>query len=350
MTVRLPSNLMTRPAEEAARILALSYLRQIERDQTRLANPEDLEALHDFRVGIRRFRSCIRAYRPQLKDSLNRKTEQSLRKLMRETNAGRDTEVQLKWLRNQGDRIQPEDTQGLFWLIGRLEGRKLETLDPVTAKISGQFRKTAAKLRRRLSILRVEIEPGSRRRDSSFGQVTEEAIEQHVTRLDKDLKQIVDGTDVKQAHRTRVSMKRLRYLLEPVARWNPRSRDLIGRLKEAQDRLGELHDMHILSGEIAAAVEALAKSHPDEQSARGLRTMERLAREQGDAAFGRFDASWGGGRANRILARANEIGRSLMEESFSAGNGVRPLGVPESPPPEAKALPGGVHVNTEHAV
>ena len=122
MTVRLPSDLMARSADEAARILALSYLRQIEQARTRLEDPEDREALHDFRVGIRRLRSCIRAYRPQLKRSLNQKSEQSLRKLMRATNAGRDTEVQLTWLRNQGERLQSEDTQGLFWLIGRLEG------------------------------------------------------------------------------------------------------------------------------------------------------------------------------------------------------------------------------------
>jgi CHAD domain-containing protein len=340
---------MTRPADEAARILALSYLRQIERARGRLDDPQDLEALHDFRVGIRRFRSCIRAYRPQLKASLNRKAGQSLRKLMRETNAGRDSEVQLTWLRNQTERMQPEDTQGLFWLIGRLEGRKLETLDPVTAKVGSQFDKTAAKLRRRLSILKVEIEPGPGRRDPALGQVTGDAIERHVSRLDEDLKQVVNASEVKQAHRTRVSIKRLRYLLEPVARWNPRSRDLVGRLKEAQDRLGELHDMHILSQEIASAVETWARSHPDDQSERGLRTLERLAREQGAAAFERFDSSWGGGRAARLLARATEIGSSLKEESASA-SGVRPLTLPENPRTDAKAIPVEIGVNTEHAV
>jgi CHAD domain-containing protein len=350
MTVRLPSDLMTQQADEATRILAVSYLRQIERDQTRLEDLDDLEALHDFRVGIRRFRSCIRAYRSQLKNSLNRKTEQSLRKLMRETNAGRDTEVKLNWLRNQGDRMQPEDTQGLFWLIGRLEGRKLEMLDPVTAEIAGQFRKTAAKLRRRLSILKVEIEAGPGRRNLTFGQVTGEAIEQHVTRLDEDLKHILDATNVKEAHRTRVSIKRLRYLLEPVARWNPWSRDLIGKLKEAQDRLGELHDMHMLSDEIESAVETLAKGHPDDQVEGGLRTLARLARDQGTAAFERFDASWGGGRSGRILARANEIGRSLTEESSSATAAVRPLSLPETPAVSAEAIPVEVHINKEHAL
>jgi CHAD domain-containing protein len=346
MTVRLPSDLMARSAEEASRILALSYLRQIDQARTRLENPEDREALHDFRVGIRRLRSCIRAYRPQLKRSLNQKTEQSLRKLMRATNAGRDTEVQLTWLRNQGDRLQPEDTQGLFWLIGRLEGRKYETLDPVTAKVGGQFSKTAAKLRRRLSTLEVEIEPGPGRRGPTFGQVTGQAIGQHVVRLKENLHQIVGADDVKQAHRTRVAVKRLRYLLEPVGRRQPRTRDLVVRLKEAQDRLGELHDMHVLSDEIAAALETLAKSHPGHQSERGLRNLEQLAREHAAATFERFNSTWGGDRAIRILDRANEIGESLRQESIVVTNGVRPLSLRESP----VAVPTAAPVDHEHAV
>jgi CHAD domain-containing protein len=348
MTVRLPSDLMARSADEAARILALSYLRQIEQARTRLEDPEDREALHDFRVGIRRLRSCIRAYRPQLKRSLNQKSEQSLRKLMRATNAGRDTEVQLTWLRTQGERLQSEDTQGLFWLIGRLEGRKFETLDPVTAKVGGQFSKTAGKLRRRLSTREVEIEPGPGKRDPTFGQVTGQAIGQHVARLKENLQQIVGAEDAKQVHRTRVAVKRLRYLLEPVARRNPRTRDLVARLKEAQDRLGELHDMHVLSDEIASALETLASSHPGHQAERGLRTLEQLAREQATVTFNRFNSTWGGDRADRILDRANEIGGSLREESTKVTNGARPLSLRETSGPEA--IQHASHVDHEHAV
>ena len=347
MTPRLPTDLMVRPAEEASRILALSYLRQIARARTRLEDPHDEEALHDFRVGLRRLRSCIRAYRVQLKDSVNDKMEQSLRKLMRATNAGRDAEVHLNWLRKQGDRIEAEDTQGLFWLIGRLEGRKYETLDPVTAKMGTQFGKVSAKFQRRLATLRVEIEPGPGKRQPTFGQVTGQAIQHHVARLDEDLKQVRGPDDVKQAHRARVAVKRLRYLLEPVARRNPRIRDIIARLKEAQDRLGELHDMHVLFEEIASALETLSQSQPEHQSAHGLRTLERLALEQAAGAFERFNSTWGGDHAGRLLARANEVGEWLQAESTTAADDVRPLTL-QSPRPHSGGSP--MEVDTEHAV
>ena len=348
MTLRLPSDLMARPAEEAARILALSHLRQIGRARVRLDDPQDLEALHDFRVGLRRLRSSLRAYRVQLKGSVSEKMEGSLRKLMRATNAGRDAEVQLTWLRKQGERMHPEEAQGLFWLIGRLEGRKSESLDSTTVEVSRQFGKAAAKFRRRLGTLKVEIEPGPGKRQPTFGQVTAQAIRQHVARLEKDLKQVRSSADIKQAHRARVAIKRLRYLLEPVARRHPRARDLVSRLKETQDQLGELHDLHILSEEIAASRRTVSEGHPDHQSEPGLRSLERLAQEQVAAAFEGFNSFWGGDRASRFLDRAAQIGRSLEEESPITAHEVRTLSLPE--PPAAEAISSLANLNHEHAV
>jgi CHAD domain-containing protein len=348
MTLRLPSDLMARPAEEASRILALSYLRQLSRARTRLEDPQDLEALHDFRVGLRRLRSSLRAYRMQLKDSVNKKMEDSLRKLMRATNAGRDAEVQLNWLRKQGERVQPEETQGLFWLIGRLEGRKSETLDPTTVEVSRQFGKAAAKFRRRLGTLKVEIGPGPGKKQPTFGQITGQAIQQHVARLEKDLKEVRGAADVKQAHRARVAVKRLRYLLEPVARRHSRARDLVARLKETQDQLGELHDMHVLAQAIASSLQTVSDSHPDHQSEPGLRSLERLAQEQIAAAFDGFNSMWRGDRAIRFLARANAIGTSLKEESPTATHDAPTLRLRDAP--GADAVPSLANVNHEHAV
>jgi CHAD domain-containing protein len=339
---------MTRPAEEASRILALSYLRQIGLARARLEDPQDPEALHDFRVGIRRLRSSLRAYRPQLKRSVNQKMEESLRKLMRATNAGRDAEVQLNWLRQQGERMQPEQAQGLFWLIGRLEGRKSETLDATTAEVSRQFGKAAAKFRRRLGTLKVEIEPGPGKKQPTFGEVTGQAIQQHVARLDRDLEQVRNAADIKQAHRARVAVKRLRYLLEPVARRHSRARDLVARLKEAQDRLGQLHDMHVLAQEIASSLQTVSDSHPDHQSEPGLRSLERLAQEQIAATFDGFHSIWGGDRATRFLTRANETGRSLKEESTAAAHDIRPLSPRDTP--AAELLPSLTNADQEHAV
>ena len=320
MTARLPSNLLDRSAQESSRLLALAFLHEIEGAVARLADPQDAEALHDFRVGLRRLRSCIRAYRVPLKGSKTKQLEQRLRELTEGTNAGRDMEVHLAWLRKQGEQLGPEDTQGLSWLIGRLEGRKYETLGSATTGVGRRFIKTAAKFRPRLATLRIEV-GADHPEKPSFGRVTGELVQQQVTRLAGDLERVHQAADIEEVHRARIGIKRLRYLLEPVARRVSGGRGLIARLKEAQDLLGTLHDVHLLSEEIASSIAVFAGSPPDQVSGpqRGLRTLERIASEEAAATFQAFEALWGGDRGRRFLSRADEIGRSLTKPPANVG-------------------------------
>jgi len=129
---RLPTDLLSRSAQEASRLLALGYLDEISRAEQRLGDPLDAEALHDFRVGLRRLRSCLRAYRVALEGSVSKKMRRRFRDLTLATNAGRDSEIQLAWLRDQAQLLGPGEMEGLAWLIGLLEGRKYEALDRVT--------------------------------------------------------------------------------------------------------------------------------------------------------------------------------------------------------------------------
>ncbi|HEY9420766.1 MAG TPA: CHAD domain-containing protein, partial [Thermoanaerobaculia bacterium] len=69
----MSTNLLARSPEEGARLLALSFLDQARAARPRLADPSDSEALHDFRVALRRLRSCLRAYRSFLDESVPRK-------------------------------------------------------------------------------------------------------------------------------------------------------------------------------------------------------------------------------------------------------------------------------------
>jgi CHAD domain-containing protein len=315
MAARLPSDLLDRSAQESSRLVALSYLGQIDAARKRVTDPRDAEALQDFRVGLRRLRSCTRTYRAQLEGSVTNKMRQRLRKLTLATNAGRDTEVHLTWLRKQQECLGTEDMQGLFWLIGRLEERKYETLDPTTAEVALRYAKAATKFRQQLATLHIEIGTSPRKRQLTFGEVTGELIQQQATQLADHLARVREAADIREAHRTRIRIKRLRYLLEPIARHASRARGLITRLKEAQDLLGELHDLHVLSEEIASSVATLSGSNPDRLSGSecGLRTLERLAQEQAAAAFATFEGLWGGDRASRFLMRADEIGRSLRK-------------------------------------
>ena len=340
MRTRLPSDLLERSAQESSRLLALSHLEQIAQAEERLSDPGDAEALHDFRVGLRRLRSSVQAYRMQLKGSVSGKMRDQLRELTGATNVGRDTEVQLTWLHKQAERLSPEDTQGFFWLTGRMEGRKLELLDPATAEVGRRFLKTAAKLKKRLGTLRIEVGPDSARKPATFGQVTGELVRRQVARLRDELLQVRDVNSVDEAHQARIAVKRLRYLLEPVARVNRRARALIPRLKALQDVLGEHHDMHVMSDAIASARTGLPATDagPLAQLNGGLATLERLAGEEAAAAFERFHASGVGQPGDRILTRADEVGKALEVGPQPVGSPVaavspRPAGDGNGGPP-----------------
>jgi len=102
--------------------LALKCLAAARTAERRLDDPFDREALHDFRVSIRRLRSLLRAYRPQLEAAVRTKDRKRLRAIQQATGGGREAEVALEWLTKQHGDLAPEHLAGLNWLSAlRLE-------------------------------------------------------------------------------------------------------------------------------------------------------------------------------------------------------------------------------------
>lgn len=317
MTARLPTDLLERSAEEGARLVALAYLDEITRAQRRLIDPADPEALHDFRVGLRRLRSCIRAYRVPLKGSIAKRVRRQLRDLTQETNAGRDTEVQLAWLRERVGRLDTGATEGLAWLIGRLEGRQYEASRGVTSDVGRRFERLAAKLRPRLETVKIVIQTGPRQVRSSFGQVTGELIATQVEDLGKKLSAVKSAEEMSDAHEARIAVKRLRYLLEPLSRRVPRVKNLVSRLKRLQDSLGDLHDAQVLTQEVASSLATLEEVVPAPGALPGLLLLRGQAQDFSNASFAAFQANWSVSRAARFLSRADELGRALQQRDHT---------------------------------
>ena len=313
MSVRLPSDLLRRSAEEGSRLLALAYLNEIGVAERRLADPQDSEALHDFRVGLRRLRSCIRAYRPQLKGGVSKRMRRRLRDLTLSTNPGRDVEVQLEWLHRQAGRLGPGETEGLAWLIGRLEGRKYESIDQVTTEIGERFLKAAGKLRPSLGTFQMEVRTGREPRPPSFGEATGRLVRDSAGELSERLKAVASPEHVSEAHATRIRAKRLRYLLDPLSRRVAGAKAMVGRLKRLQDLLGQVHDMQVLIQEIELSLAALSRGVTDRPLAArpGLEALRRMASEEAGDSFASFQAEWTNDRAARFLARTDELGRTL---------------------------------------
>ena len=330
------AGLLARPPEEGARLLALSFLEQAAEARPRLADPADAEALHDFRVGLRRLRSCLRAYRAFLKESVPRKLASELRRLARSTGPGRDTEVQIEWLRGCGPELSPHHRAGLAWLLARLEERMRAAFAEMKDEVEQEFADLAAGLRARLSVYRTEVHlDAAAEPRSTLGEATAEILRGQTADLEEHLARIGGAGDEKAAHRARISAKRVRYLLEPFAEEIPEAGAVVKRFKVLQDLLGELHDAHVLEAVLAAAVEAAAAERvrklleisladaPDEKL---LRTERRRARASGllalacinrarrDRLFAALAAEWLNGKAGGFLREVEGLEEAMTAQ------------------------------------
>lgn len=324
--------LLSRPPEEGARILALHFLDQAAAAWPRLQDQDDTEALHDFRVALRRLRSSLRAYGDLLKDSLPKKLSKKLRRLARATNPGRDTEVQIEWLRGRSRHLSSYHRAGLTWLLARLEDRMRAAYDEMEAELRGEFLEAEAELRRRLSVYRTEIHLDGSGSRTTLADVTAKILREHVRELEEHLARVETVEDETEAHEARIAAKRARYLLEPLADEIPGAAPLIKRFKAFQDLLGDLHDAHVLETELARAAEEAATERArhlfevsldgveDERRLRaagrraaesGVIALARLNRGRRDRLFQELQEEWLGGRAGEFLREVEGLAEAL---------------------------------------
>jgi CHAD domain-containing protein len=107
MPARVAADVLDLPAPHGTRLVALTLLDAAAAARRKLDEGVDPEALHDFRVALRRLRSWLRAFRPHLKGSVRGKERRRLQALADATGASRDAEVHLEWLREQRRRATP---------------------------------------------------------------------------------------------------------------------------------------------------------------------------------------------------------------------------------------------------
>ena len=313
MPTALPPDLLDRPAALGARLVALAYLDQAADALARLDHPEDDEALHDFRVSVRRLRSTLRAYRPLVAQSVTKRQRRRLRDIGDRTNAGRDAEVQLAWLREQEGRLAPRERHGWRWLVERLEGRRAAEYAETLGEVRADFPGIARRLRRRLEEYRARVPPAGEPEEPRFGPVAGQALATAAAEFGDRLAAVHDPGDAAPAHAARIAAKRVRYVVEPIAERVPGGLSLVRRLKSLQDLLGELNDCHVLEAEIGAGtaetgavrarrlLEVALADGPDaarragragRDPRRGLLAVARLVRAHRQDLFARLEEEW----------------------------------------------------------
>jgi CHAD domain-containing protein len=230
--------------------IALGYLDDAVAAAARLRGKAAADALHDFRVAIRRLRVTIRSY-VELRDHIPKNQRRRLRKLARATNRARDAEVQIAWFNEHVPSFSAKQRAAVSRVRARLRAQRRTGLTRIRARLDGSFARLEHKLRRRLIALRDERPEG---RTTAFGAVAAATLVRSAGELDSRLQAIARGaaTSPRAMHAARIAAKRLRYTLEPVADQVLGGAELVARLKLLQDRFGALTDAHELDAVLGA--------------------------------------------------------------------------------------------------
>ncbi|MCY4374373.1 MAG: CHAD domain-containing protein [Spirochaetaceae bacterium] len=270
---------LERPVVETVAALVDRCLSQAERAVRQVGRPGNPEALHDFRVALRRCRGVLRAYRPWLGKAAGKRVRAELRRLMRQTNRGRDAEVQIVWLEGTREALRRSERAGLNHLLERLRRRRHAGHAAAAAAVRTRFERLDVELRARLE----QAAPVP----LTYGRAFGERLQQYAADTGARLAAISEAAHGDQLHDARLAAKRLRYLVEPAVDGITDGAAMSEVLKRLQDVLGELNDARVLaaavdralvrvSAEQTARLRRLALSGTEEELARARRRDERL--------------------------------------------------------------------------
>jgi CHAD domain-containing protein len=309
---------------------ALRLLKDARNAASQLKNQEDPEALHRFRVRVRRVRAFMRVYRSLFGKRLVDKPCRKLGLLIDSTNTCRDLQVQRLWLDRAcaRRRLNPRARESARWMAAQLAEASDEQhpIDP--ADLLRGFKKATRRIRRRLDdICKQATRSEKKECDQAFNRYAGVKISKTADRLQDSITRILSHDDQDNVHDARLIAKRLRYIVEPMnehADVGPAVADL----KRLQDLLGALRDRQVLQAELAKrlSLEAGAwagelieharssrenseEQKPTGHQARclGLRDLIQVCEHEQAVLYNRLVRNWLSDRAERGLRHTRRV-------------------------------------------
>ena len=314
----LETALLELPADVATRRIALALLDEANEGLKRLREGSDDEALHDFRVAIRRLRSIGKAHAKHLDEALTRKRLKRIARIQRATGAARDAEVQRNWVRGWREKFTPEEIPGVDAFLERLN---VEASSPDEAL--DRWVKLEKSLRRDLQTITRDISE----KPQHYAPVLAGLARNHAAHLALELDSIrhEKGEEQMRAiHDARIAGKRLRYLVEPIRKHQEQAKALVKLCKHLQDLLGDTHDMHVL---IENACNQLAKAGPWERV--GLAAVVRVASQHSSDLEKQLATEYDAGQLD-YPAAVEQMAREIEGDSREIERKFLLRGLPEA--------------------
>jgi CHAD domain-containing protein len=308
-TPELTAELLAKPAAHAVRVIALARLAAVRENYDRFA-ADDTQDLHDLRVALRRLRSWLRAFRPDMRDTVSGKTRRRLKALAAATNAARDAEVALQWIAAQ-DGMPSRTRSGCRSITDSLERERDAAMRSVRDTLDRDLPRLVRKLTTQLEFYWERRTLDASASPRLMAPVVADALRDHQEQLASTLARIASPDDADEVHLARIAAKRLRYLLESLDE-QPDTADVLEQLRAMQRQLGEIRDVRRLAARLVSEIgdraardarhrvlarlgigDKAARDRPSFSSLRsGLVELERRARVAEDAAFAAFRKQW----------------------------------------------------------
>lgn len=267
----LIDGVLTRPAQEGARILALLWLHQLvaaraawkasteaaaEVERPADAAPdgktdttsESRDLLHKARVSLRRLRATLRENTRVLDDVVNRRTMRALRRLGRETGDARDLDVHREWLDANLEVLTPEARAEAETLRARLARKPDSSAQAIERAFARRLDPMVADLMAALGTYRLRLPVGVKPAPVSLARHLAAILQRSGDRLRRDLEN-VRGMDESQEelHELRIRLKRQRALLAPFMKTDRRVGAWFTLATRGQDQLGAMRDAILLA-------------------------------------------------------------------------------------------------------
>jgi CHAD domain-containing protein len=285
------------------------------------------EALHDVRVSLRRLRSWLRTFRPYLDDTVRRKTNRRLKRLVRATNSARDLEVWGAWFAEQSDFLA-RDKSGVRYLGDALAREAAQEHEGAFDQLQRRLPKIIDALRDELVTYSLHVRGGPTVDHRMSGAVAD-ALYAGCRRLRRRAARIEALTDGDAIHATRIAAKKIRYVAETLE--STEAADVAQLLSELQDVLGSVHDMQLLVGRIVDDIEAVGAAdarrrtqlklglEADERSTgpkravTGLTEIAARAHRRAQEQFDSFLRDWKDARLVEIDASISRIAEEIEQ-------------------------------------
>lgn len=238
------SRLLEQNIAKALSLILSKLLGDIRQSSANLTETSEDEALHDIRVAARRMNTWLKIIVEKKIITLPKLEQNKLKHLIKTTNGVRDLEVRLAIFRkvvetDSGIRREPflhevkwekKIEKGYVKILNELPGH-IKVVDVLIVKLLGKLNKKEQK-----DVSEVE-----------FGALMRPILQDYALELDESLKKIKSIKDEEKSHQARLSAKKLRYLLEPIAGELPDGISLLQEMRRIQDLLGDLRDAMMLS-------------------------------------------------------------------------------------------------------